>query len=135
MGNGAIDAAGDVERVEIPGAGVVGVPPSVAGSQQLVFGDLLFRPGDAFNFHHHPNQEEVLYLMEGELEAWVEDERSKLRSGDFMHLPAGVVHACFNDSDKDAKMIVALSPRIAGEELGLELVDDSEEEPWASLRG
>ena len=51
--------ASDIERQEWPGMGSLG---SIADSSDRILGDLFFAPGDAFNFHHHPNQEEVLYV-------------------------------------------------------------------------
>ena len=91
-------------------------------------------PGDSFNFHHHPNQEEVIYVTEGSLEGWVDEEKTIMRAGDSLVLPPGTVHACFNVSDQTTKMVVVLSPKIETEEMGFELVDVSSEEPWASLR-
>ena len=61
--------ASDIERQEWPGMGSLGF---IADSSDRILGDLFFAPGDAFNFHHHPNQEEVLYVTEGSLEAWVD---------------------------------------------------------------
>jgi len=43
-----------------------------------------------------------------------------------------VVHATFNVSDKDAVILAILSP---GSQTGPFLVDVSEEQPWALLRG
>lgn len=123
--------ASDIERQEWPGMGSLGF---LADSSHLILGDLFFTPGDAFNFHHHPNQEEALYMTEGSLEAWIEEEKTTIGVGDALVLPPGTVHACFNVSDKTAKMIVVLSPKIETEEMGFELVDVSSEEPWASLR-
>lgn len=127
----AVVAASDIERQEWPGMGSLGF---IADSSDRVFGDLFFAPGDAFNFHHHPNQDEVLYMTEGSLEAWVEKEKTTISAGDSLVLPPGTVHACFNVSETTARMVVVLSPKIETEELGFEIVDVSGEEPWASLR-
>ena len=128
---GAVVSASKIERQEWPGMGSLGF---IADSSDRILGDLFFEPGDAFNFHHHPNQEEVLYMAEGRLEAWVEDEKTTIGVGDALVLPAGTIHACFNVSDATAKMVVTLSPKIETEEMGFELVDVNGEEPWASLR-
>jgi hypothetical protein len=44
---------------------------------------------------------------------------------------AGVVHATFNESQKDAVILAILSP---GSQSGPFMIDVSEEEPWASLK-
>jgi quercetin dioxygenase-like cupin family protein len=132
--NGSFIKASDVPHQVFPGMGDLGMISASSGSSQLLFGDLVFAPGEGFNFHRHPNQEEGLYLINGSLEAWIGDEKSTLSAGDSMYLPAGTVHACFNVSDRPAKMFVILSPVIESEELGFELVDVSEEAPWSGLR-
>ena len=90
--------------------------------------------GDGFNFHHHPRQVEILYLMEGTLETWIGQEKVTADAGDTLYLPAGSVHACFNVSNRPAKIFVALTPSIETAELGFELVDVSGEAPWNTLR-
>lgn len=133
--SGKFILASEVERQQWPGMGEPGLISLSAGSKVLVFADLVFAPGDGFNFHHHPHQEEVLYLMEGSLEAWVGQEKHTMNKGDTMYLPPGAVHANFNVSEQEARMFVVLTPVIESEELGLELVDVSEEAPWNALRG
>ena len=64
--SGRLIAAAAVERQQWPGMGDLGLINRSAGRTKLVFGDLIFAPGDGFNFHHHPRQDEVLYLMEGQ---------------------------------------------------------------------
>ena len=32
-------------------------------------------PGEAHRFHHHPNMEEILYVLSGTAEQWVENEK------------------------------------------------------------
>ena len=133
MGGKLITAAA-VERQQWPGMGDLGLINQVAGATPLVFGDLIFAPGDGFNFHQHPRQDEVLYLLEGSLETWIGQDSATASAGDTLYLPAGTVHACFNVSDHPAKMFVALTPLIESEELGFELVDVSGEAPWNTLR-
>ena len=70
-------------------------------------------------------------MLEGEIEQWVEEEKQVLKVGECAHMGAGVVHATFNDSDKDAVILAILSP---GSQVGPFMVDVSEEERWASLR-
>ena len=54
--------------------------------------------GEGHNFHKHPDQEEVIYVIEGSIEQWLEDKRQELNAGDSVFIPADVVHASFNIS-------------------------------------
>ena len=135
-----ITKAADLGWIDLP-PGMGGGAP-IAASAQRYCGTLTLGPGDAFNFHHHPRQDEVIYVMEGSMEGWLEQQRATLGPGDVIVAPAGVVHACFNTSDQPLKLFVVLSPLLAdvGEDWemadghGWEMVDVSGEEPWASLR-
>ena len=53
-----------------------------------------------------------------------------LRPGDSAFIGAGVVHASFNVSDRNAKLLAILGPCVGAE--GYELVDVSRQEPWAA---
>lgn len=92
-----------------------------------------FLPGKAHAFHYHPGQEEVIYVLEGVVEQWIEGDRSILRPGDAVVIAADVVHATFNDGAEPAKILAILSPAVDGD--GYAAVDVSADEPWASLRG
>ena len=132
--NAAFITASEVSRQQWPGMGDLGLISQATGSKELLFADLFFAPEDGFNFHEHPNQTEVLYLMSGSLEAWIEQERRTIHAGDSLYLPPGTVHACFNISEEEARMFVILTPVIESEELGFELIDRSGEAPWNTLR-
>ena len=66
------------------------------------------KPGGGHNFHKHPNQEEVIYVVEGEIEQWVDQEKRRLGPGDSAFIPADMVHASFNVSDQPAKFLAIL---------------------------
>jgi quercetin dioxygenase-like cupin family protein len=88
-------------------------------------------PGKGHAFHRHPEMEEIIYILEGEAEQWVEREKRLLRAGDTAHIPTGLVHGTYNASDAPLRFLAILSPaKIAGPAL----VDVSHEEPWRSLR-
>ncbi len=106
--------------------------PSVSSSKDLVVIEVRLNPACEHNFHKHPNQEEVIYVVEGEIEQWVDQEKRILRPGDSAFIGADVVHASFNASKQNAKLLAILSPSIGPG--GYELVDVAHREPWASLR-
>jgi quercetin dioxygenase-like cupin family protein len=106
--------------------------PAVCGAKDLVVIEVTLSPGRGHDFHKHPNQEEVIYVMEGEIEQWVDQEKRMLRPGDSAFIGADVVHASFNVGERNAKLLAILGPCVGPE--GYELVEFGEQEPWVSLR-
>ncbi len=102
------------------------------GLAGIVAIEATFLPGKAHPFHYHPGQEEVIYVVEGTIEQWVEAESTTLTRGDAVVIPADVVHATYNDGNVAAKILAILSPAVDGD--GYAAVDVAADEPWASLR-
>lgn len=94
--------------------------------------EVTLEPGFGHNFHKHPRQEEVIHVMAGEIEQWLETEKCTLRPGDSVFIPPDVVHASFNVGTETAKLLVVLAPCVG--DGGYELVDVSAEAPWNGLR-
>ena len=105
--------------------------PEITNAKDLQVCRAVLPPGEGHGFHHHPELEEPIYVLEGEVEQWVGEEKQILKVGELAHMGAGVVHATFNTSSIDAVILAILSP---GSCAGPFLVDVSHEEPWASLR-
>ena len=106
--------------------------PDSTGTRNLVVVEVRFDPDSGHDFHKHPNQEEVIYVVEGEIEQWVGPEKRTLGAGDSAFIGKNEVHASFNASDRVAKILAILGPSIGQD--GYELVDVAEEEPWVSMR-
>ncbi|MCP5521756.1 MAG: cupin domain-containing protein [Verrucomicrobiales bacterium] len=94
--------------------------------------EVTLEPGFGHNFHKHPRQEEVIHVLAGEIEQWLETEKCTLKGGDSVFIPPDVVHASFNVGNVTAKLLVVLSPCVG--DGGYELVDVSTEAPWNGLR-
>jgi quercetin dioxygenase-like cupin family protein len=113
-----------------------GVFAQVSGPRDGLAGivtiEATFLPGKCHDFHFHPGQEEVIYVLEGTIEQWIEREQRVLTVGDSVIIPADAVHATFNDGDAPAKILAILSPAVGDDGYGV--VDASGDEPWASLR-
>lgn len=105
--------------------------PEIAEARDLQLCRAVLPPGEGHNFHSHPELEELIYVLEGRVEQWVERDRRLLAPGEVAHIPRGVVHATFNPTDRDAVILAILSPAAAK---GPFLVDVSGETPWNSLR-
>jgi quercetin dioxygenase-like cupin family protein len=107
-------------------------PPNT-GARQLTVIDVNLDPGKGHNFHKHPDQEEVILVVAGRVEQWVDRESRVLGPGDAAFIPAGIVHASFNVGDGPAKIVAILGPCVGP--IGYELVDVAGEAPWRTLRG
>jgi len=70
--------------------------PPTTGAGQLTVIDVTLAPGKGHNFHKHPDQEEVIYVVGGQVEQWMDREKRMLSPGDCAFIPADVVHASFN---------------------------------------
>lgn len=106
--------------------------PPVTGANQLTVIEVELKPGEGHDFHHHPDQEEVIYIIAGKVEQWVDQEPRQLKSGDSCFIPAGMVHASFSSADMPAKLLAILGPCVG--EGGYELVDMADQAPWKDLR-
>ena len=105
--------------------------PEITHAKDLQVCRAVLPPGECHNFHHHPELEEVIYVLAGEVEQWVGEEKQLLTVGEVAHMLPGVVHATFNKSCEDAVILAILSP---GSQVGPFMVDVSMQEPWVSLR-
>jgi len=106
--------------------------PAMTGCESLTAIRIELPAGGGHTFHRHPEQEEFLYVIEGSVELWVEDESRTLGAGDACFVPRNVVHASFNDSPDRVLMLAILGPSVG--ETGATMVEVGDEEPWASLR-
>lgn len=106
--------------------------PRFTGAKDLAMCEVELMPGFGHGFHVHDNQEEVCYVLEGEIEQWLGAEKRILKAGDSAFIGRGVVHASYNVSDKPVKTLAILGPCFGDD--GYDLVELSDEEPWASLR-
>ncbi|KAB2662035.1 MAG: cupin domain-containing protein [Verrucomicrobia bacterium] len=105
--------------------------PEIADAKDLQLCRAVLPAGEGHDFHTHPELEEIIYVLEGTVEQWVETEKRMLQPGEVAHIPRGIVHATFNPTDRDAVILAILSPASTQ---GPFLVDVSGEAPWNALR-
>ena len=77
------------------------------GSQSLWVGQLTISPGSSVTTHIHPDTEEAMVIVEGNLEAILGDEVVNLGPGDTVLAPAGVKHGFVNRSQTAATLLAA----------------------------
>lgn len=87
--------------------------------------------GMGHDFHRHPKMHEILYILKGRAEQWVEGEMQFLEVGDSVYIDADVVHATFNAGEGELEFLAILSPP-EGWEAGT--LDVGKEEPYMSYR-
>ena len=106
--------------------------PSMTAATAVIVIQVILKPGGGHDFHKHPDQEEVITVISGEIAQWLEKERQVLGPGDSIFIDAGIVHASFNEGDVPAKLMVTLGPCVG--EGGYEMVEVADQAPWNSLR-
>ncbi|HEX5499619.1 MAG TPA: cupin domain-containing protein [Thermomicrobiales bacterium] len=79
----------------------------MAGDAEQTVGYVTIFAGANNPEHYHPNSDEVLYLIEGELDHSLDDEVFRLTPGTAIHIPRGVRHNAVNVSDVTARMVVS----------------------------
>jgi quercetin dioxygenase-like cupin family protein len=106
--------------------------PSMTEARNVTMIEVSLKAGHGHDFHKHPDQEEVIYVMSGQVEQWLETEKRLLGPGDSIYIDADVVHASFNTGAELAKLMVVLGPCVG--DGGYEVVEVGDQAPWNSLR-
>jgi len=106
--------------------------PGLVETRNLLVVQVDMPPGTAHTFHRHPWREEVLWVIEGQAEQWVDRQKMMLGPGDSAFIPPDTVHGIYNDSKEAVRFLAILSP---AETDGPMLIDVQHEAPWRSLRG
>lgn len=73
------------------------------------FGLCEIRPGHKNPRHFHPNCDEVLYVLEGELDHTLGEVVYHLTPGALLHIPAEVPHDARNSGAVPARVVIAYS--------------------------
>jgi quercetin dioxygenase-like cupin family protein len=105
--------------------------PGLTDAKGLLLVRVRMPPGKGHAFHRHPAMEEIIYVVSGRAEQWVDDVMRLLGPGDTAHIGQDVVHGTYNAGDETLVFLAILSPAIFE---GPALIDMSHEEPWASRR-
>lgn len=72
--------------------------------------DWTIPPRFSTGLHVHRVQEETFYVLEGECEWQVGDERIRAKPGTYLFLPPGVPHNIMNVTDAPARVLMTVSP-------------------------
>src|SRR3990170_5639255 len=84
--------------------------PDLTATKQLTLVRITMRPGAGHQFHYHPELEEIIYIVDGIAEQWVDREKRRLKAGEIAFIPKKVVHAIHNPSSTPMTFLAILSP-------------------------
>ncbi|HEX5411269.1 MAG TPA: cupin domain-containing protein [Terriglobia bacterium] len=70
---------------------------------------MIVAPGHSGEAHRHPNADEVIYLIEGQVEVRAGSETFPLKATDALAIPGGLSHQIHNAGTEDAELLIAYS--------------------------
>ena len=83
---------------------------AASGAKELTVGITTIAPGGASPLHRHPNCEEVLHMLRGEIDQVVEGQPTvRMKAGDTITIHRNVKHHAINAGQVPAEMIVVFS--------------------------
>ena len=80
------------------------------GARELTVGVTTLPVGGSNPRHRHPNCEEALYVLSGEIEHYIEGTPNvRMKAGDMILVPRDLVHQAINIGDAPAELLVSFS--------------------------
>ena len=104
--------------------------PGTTPSALLRAGRVEIEARQAMPFHRHPDMEEVLYVLSGQVEQWIDQKSTKLSAGECATIPQDAVHSTRNVSGMTAELLMIHCPVRNEAEA---TVDVSSDMPWKGL--
>ncbi|MHC4878446.1 MAG: STAS domain-containing protein [Planctomycetota bacterium] len=108
----------------------IGPPANGSEFNRVARVDIFAHQGEPF--HRHPETEEIVIVLSGDIEYWIDRYSHHLTAGDTVTVPPSVVHGCYNTTDTAAQMLVIHAPIPDDDTPWLE-EDVSRVEPWKSM--
>jgi len=71
---------------------------------------LCFEPNQKVPLHCHPEVDEIFYVLKGQGEITVGEEKAKVKNGFFVKAPAGMLHQWKNGKERLVLISVLISP-------------------------
>ena len=81
----------------------------VGNSRELSLARMTLPPGNSTDTHIHANCEESIYVVRGEVECRIGEERVRMSPGGQSVVPRGAVHGIRNVGDAPAEIILSYS--------------------------
>jgi mannose-6-phosphate isomerase-like protein (cupin superfamily) len=120
--------AGDVEQLTMRSGTVARfvAPGSITAGQFGLFEWAMPPRSGGPGAHFHKTFSESFYVMSGTVRLYDGQGWADARSGDFLYVPQGGVHAFRNDGDEPASMLILFAPGAPREAYFRELAEISE---------
>ena len=84
--------------------------PDVNGSERLSAGVVNLEPGKGHDIHTHPDSDEILYFISGDVEQTVAGETKEVGPGEMIYIPAGVEHGTTNTGWETLQLLAVYAP-------------------------
>ncbi len=89
--------------------------PAVTRSTSMSAVSIFFEPGQGHIRHHHPDSDQVIFVISGQGEHTTEDAHGKqvkhpIAAGSLIHIPKGSYHATFNTGWEPLRILALYSP-------------------------
>lgn len=81
----------------------------IDGNAEQTLGHVVIQPGEKNASHAHPNCEELLYVLTGECDHWVGDEKYRLKPGMTISIPRGSEHYAQVTSSEPLRALIFYS--------------------------
>ena len=85
------------------------VSRELGNSETMTFGRVTIKAGEANPRHRHPNCDEILHLVSGQLEHSLNGDSFLMAPGDTISIPTGAWHNARSLGPEDALMLIAFS--------------------------
>lgn len=111
MAESVVRGPGEGDTVEPPVGGELAfkVRADQTGGTMTAFVSVV-GPGEGPPLHTHANEDESVYVIEGEMRFIVGDEIQATPTGSFVFIPRGVRHTWQNVGDRPARLLVHFTP-------------------------
>ncbi len=86
----------------------------VVKSPQMLCGLNCFEPGQVQKVHAHAGAGKLYYVVEGEGEFEVGEEKQVLGAGELLHVPEDVPHGVVNTGDARLVVLIVIAPNTMG---------------------
>jgi len=107
---GAVVPSGEGKKFNVLGHAITSpITAQTTGGKYYVF-EMLTPPGFGVPPHVHEREDELIYIVAGEFEIILEDEKFSAHTGDHVFFPRHVAHAFQNVGSKPGKAIFTISP-------------------------
>lgn len=81
----------------------------LGNSETLTLGKCYIAPGAANPRHYHPNCDEVLHVLQGDIEHSLNGDTFRVAAGETVSIPMGSMHNARNLGNEEAELLIVFS--------------------------